>query len=140
MKAIALTLLLASLVALSACSDNRPSPEQVANDYLLAQRSGDWNSFCALLSTDSAKLVQQALKKQTGVGESCAQALSVISERSQEQFSALSRGVKITGAEVNGSGQAVAQFSRQGQPGGELNLIEEDGQWRVALGAGALEG
>lgn len=126
-------------VAISGCQQQEEEPTKnneqarqvaiTAQQYINAQRTGDWQQMCTLLDNPSRQALQRNTKSPSIAA--CAQALGSAPAEAQKALQQSAEGVRVIKAAVRGNqGEALVKV-----PTGRklAQLYKIDGQWRVSI-------
>jgi hypothetical protein len=136
-KATILCSALTAAVLLAACGSNEQlsetSAQETAQTYLLAQKSGDWKTFCALVTTKSQESLQTTLiqSKKGPKPKSCQESIQGATPKTKKALQVAAQGLKISKVEVS-EGQALI-YAQTPAGTSTLGMVEENGRWFIAL-------
>jgi Domain of unknown function (DUF4878) len=126
-----LTLVAVALAACGGDDDDREEVERTVRDFVTATNERDADAFCGELVT------QEFLEQSTGAKGD--QAEEACKKQLESVVGIRLRLVKIRGTEIDGDRArvtAVLEAQGQRQPPRVLRLVREDGDWKLAGGAG----
>lgn len=104
--------------------DSGAAPEDVVEAFYNATVDGDVDTVCALITEETAK---QAAEQEDA--ESCEE--SADGALTDEKTKSIAESVEVGEATVDGDSATVAVSSQEAGGEGEINLVQEDGEWKI---------